>query len=116
MKRSALFNGHLRMRKNSLKTHKALIANDVDLLSRLKKQLRMDRMPWRIECFDISNISGKSAVAGMVVFEKGKPNKSLYRKYKLQGTGIPDDYVYMAEVLKRRYGKGKKSDTPIRTC
>ncbi len=96
--------------ENSLKAHKALIANNVDLLSRLKKQLKLDRMPWRIECFDISNISGKSAVAGMVVFEKGKPNKSLYRKYKLQGTGMPDDYAYMAEVLKRRYGKGKKSE------
>ncbi len=96
--------------ENSLKAHKALIANNVDLLSRLKKQLKMDRMPWRIECFDISNISGKSAVAGMVVFEKGKPNKSLYRKYKLQSTGIPDDYAYMAEVLKRRYGKGEKSE------
>lgn len=46
----------------------------------------------------------------MVVFEKGKPNKTLYRKYKLQGTGVPDDYAYMAEVLKRRYGKGKKSE------
>jgi excinuclease ABC subunit C len=95
--------------ENSLKAYNALIANDVDLLSRLRQQLRMDRIPWRIECFDISNISGKSAVAGMVVFEKGKPNKSLYRKYKLQGTGIPDDYAYMAEVLKRRYGKGEKS-------
>ncbi len=95
--------------ENSLKAHKALIANDVDLLSRLQKQLRMDRIPWRIECFDISNILGTSAVAGMVVFEKGKPNKSLYRKYKLQGTGIPDDYAYMAEVLKRRFGKGEKS-------
>jgi len=96
--------------ENSLQAHKALIANDVDLLSRLKKQLRMERIPWRIECFDISNISGKSAVAGMVVFEKGKPNKSLYRRYKLQSTGIPDDYAYMAEVLKRRYGKGEKSE------
>ena len=96
--------------EDSLKAHKALIVNDVDLLSRLQQQLRMDRTPWRIECFDISNISGKSAVAGMVVFEKGKPNKSLYRKYKLQGRVIPDDYAYMAEVLKRRYGKGKKSE------
>ena len=95
--------------ENSLKAHKALIANDVDLLSRLRQQLRMDRTPWRIECFDISNISGTSAVAGMVVFEKGKPNKSSYRKYKLQGTGKPDDYASMAEVLKRRYGKGEKS-------
>jgi excinuclease ABC subunit C len=69
----------------------------------------MDRIPWRIECFDISNISGKSAVAGKVVFEKGKPNKSLYRKYKLQGRVVPDDYAYMAEVLKRRYGKGEKA-------
>jgi len=96
--------------EDSLKAHKALIANEVDLLSRLQRQLRMDRIPWRIECFDISNISGKSAVAGMVVFEKGKPNKSLYRKYKLQGRVIPDDYAYMAEVLNRRYGKGKKSE------
>ncbi len=95
--------------EDSLKAHKALIANEVDLLSRLQRQLRMDRIPWRIECFDISNISGKSAVAGMVVFEKGKPNKSLYRKYKLQGRVIPDDYAYMAEVLKRRYGKGEKA-------
>jgi excinuclease ABC subunit C len=95
--------------EDSLKAHKALIANEVDLLSRLQRQLRMDRIPWRIECFDISNISGKSAVAGKVVFEKGKPNKSLYRKYKLQGRVIPDDYAYMAEVLKRRYGKGEKA-------
>jgi len=95
--------------ENSLKAHKALISNDVELLSRLQQQLRMDRIPRRIECFDISNILGTSAVAGMVVFEKGKPDKSSYRKYKLQSTGIPDDYAYMAEVLKRRFGKGEKS-------
>jgi len=95
--------------ENSLKAHKVLISNDVELLSRLQQQLRMDRIPRRIECFDISNILGTSAVAGMVVFEKGKPDKSSYRKYKLQSTGIPDDYAYMAEVLKRRFGKGEKS-------
>ena len=95
--------------ENSLKAHKASIENDVDLLSRLRRQLRMDQTPWRIECFDISNISGASAVAGMVAFERGKPDTSSYRKYTLEHTGIPDDYAAMAEVLKRRYGKGEKS-------
>jgi excinuclease ABC subunit C len=67
----------------------------------------MNRIPFRIECFDNSNISGKDAVSGMVVFVKGKPNKSLYRKYKLKTTIAKDDYACMAEVLNRRYGKAE---------
>ncbi|QTA92913.1 hypothetical protein [Desulfonema magnum] len=47
---------------------------------------------------------------GMVVFEKGKPDKTSYRKYKIRTVTKQDDYAYMAEVLKTRYGKGEKSD------
>jgi excinuclease ABC subunit C len=69
----------------------------------------MERLPRRIECFDNSNISGTQAVAGMVVFENAKPNKSFYRKYAIKTVTEQDDYAYMAEVLKRRFGKGEDS-------
>jgi excinuclease ABC subunit C len=70
----------------------------------LKTYLKIPRIPRRIEAFDISNLSGKMAVASMVVFEEGKPLKNHYRKYKLETPG-PDDYGMMREVLTRRYEK-----------
>ena len=93
--------------KNSLRELIAEVSKDTQLLVRLQQRLKMDRIPFRIECFDNSSISGKDAVSGMVVFEKGKPNKSLYRKYRLKTTIAKDDYACMAEVLNRRYGKAK---------
>ncbi|HAO21539.1 MAG TPA: hypothetical protein DCQ37_14365 [Desulfobacteraceae bacterium] len=78
-------------------------------LSRLQQKLKLDRLPVRIECFDNSNISGTSPVAGMVVFENGKPDKSAYRKYKIRTVSEQDDYAYMNEVLTRRFGKGEES-------
>jgi len=95
--------------ENSLKEFRASAASDMEILIQLKKRLKMDKIPQRIECFDISSISGTEGVAGMVVFEKGKPNKSLYRKYSLKSVDAKDDYSCMAEVLKRRYGNGEKS-------
>ena len=95
--------------QDRLKDLIASIAADMDILVRLQKRLKTDRIPRQIECFDISNISGTEAVAGMVVFEDGKPKKSLYRKYKIKTVTKQDDYACMAEVLKRRYGKGEKS-------
>jgi excinuclease ABC subunit C len=95
--------------EQSLKEVRAAVASDTDLLVRLQKRLKMNRTPWRIECFDNSNISGTAAVAGMVVFEKGKPNTSLYRKYKIKTVASLNDYAFMAEVLRRRYGRGEKS-------
>ena len=95
--------------ENSLKEFRDSAATDMEILIKLQKRLRMDKTPQRIECFDISSISGTEAVAGMVVFENGKPNKSLYRKYRLKSVEAQDDYACMAEVLKRRYGKGEKS-------
>ncbi|GBC60632.1 excinuclease ABC subunit C [Desulfonema ishimotonii] len=82
----------------------------IERLSRLQKRLRMQRFPERIECFDNSNISGTSPVAGMVVFENGAPKKSAYRKYKIRTVEEHDDYAYMAEVLTRRLGKGAQSE------
>ncbi len=68
----------------------------------LKTYLGIPTIPRRIEAFDISNISGKNAVASMVVFEDGTPKKNSYRRYKIETTG-PDDYAMMREVLMRRY-------------
>jgi excinuclease ABC subunit C len=95
--------------QNSLKDLTASNDAAIDISVRLQKRLRMDKMPERIECFDNSNISGTEPVAGMVVFENGKPNKSLYRKYKIKTVNKQNDYAYMAEILTRRYGKGEKS-------
>ncbi|MDM8538655.1 excinuclease ABC subunit UvrC, partial [Desulfobacterales bacterium HSG17] len=82
---------------------------DKSLLTRLQDCLKTKQIPARIECFDNSNISGTSPVAGMVVFENGKPLKSAYRTYKIKTVTEPDDYASMAEVLARRYGKGVNS-------
>ena len=99
--------------KNSLREFITEVSKDTQLLIRLQQRLKMDRLPFRIECFDNSSISGKDAVSCMVVFEKGKPNKSLYRKYRLKTAIAKDDYACMAEVLNRRYGKKVKQQNLI---
>ncbi|MFZ4592530.1 MAG: excinuclease ABC subunit UvrC, partial [Ignavibacteria bacterium] len=76
-------------------------------LESLKRDLKLNRIPRRIECFDISHIQGTDTVASMVVFQDAKPKKSDYRKYKIQSvtneTGKPDDFLSMREVIHRRY-------------
>lgn len=81
----------------------AALENEVQMLTRLQKRLGMAYRPDRIECIDNSNLFGKSPVAGIVVFDKGKPDKSGYRKYHIRSRQTPDDYATMAEVLTRRY-------------
>lgn len=75
----------------------------------LKKDLRLNKLPRRIECFDISHIQGTDTVASMVVFIDGKPKKSDYRKFKINTvsdeTGMPDDFLSMREVIYRRFKK-----------
>ncbi|MDX1708044.1 MAG: excinuclease ABC subunit UvrC [Desulfobacterales bacterium] len=95
----------LRNAENELKGLLAARSAEIELLQRLRKKLGLSRLPQRIECFDNSNISGSQPVAGMVVFEKGKPNKSAYRKFKINAVPRQDDYAYMVEVLSRRLGK-----------
>ena len=79
-------------------------------LTSLGKMLSMDP-PKRIESFDISNISGTDIVASMVVFQDGKPRKSDYKKFKLEGLSNQDDYASMHQVLKRRFSHYKAGDT-----
>ncbi|MBN1932723.1 MAG: excinuclease ABC subunit UvrC [Desulfobacterales bacterium] len=96
--------------ENELKEMIISIESDTDLLFRLSKVLQMDKIPRQIECLDNSNISGTEAVAGIVVFKDGKPDKRFYRKYKIKSVVKQNDYAYMAEVLKRRYKKAENSE------
>jgi len=75
----------------------------IKLLESLQKALQLSELPRNIECFDNSNIQGAFAVAGMVRFTDGKPNKSEYRKFNIKTVEGPDDYASMAEVIFRRY-------------
>ncbi len=69
----------------------------------LQRDLRLAKLPKRIECFDNSNIQGSDPVASMVVFVDGKPKKSEYRKFKIKTVSGPDDFASMKEVIERRY-------------
>ena len=74
-------------------------------LAALQRDLRLNVLPRKIECFDISNLQGTDSVASMVVFEDGKPKKSLYRKFIIKEVEGPDDFSSMREVIRRRYSK-----------
>lgn len=69
----------------------------------LQEKLSLVKLPRRIECYDISNISGKNAVGSQVVFQDGEPDKSAYRRYRIETLAEPDDYGMMYEVLSRRF-------------
>jgi excinuclease ABC subunit C len=71
----------------------------------LQEALNLEKTPIQIECFDNSNSSGSDAVAGCVVFKKGRPSKSDYRKYNIKTVEGPDDYGSMQEVVRRRYSR-----------
>ena len=72
--------------------------------SYIQEKLRLNKFPFRVECFDISHIQGTNTVGSMVVFENGIPKKSLYRKFKIKTVeNKPDDFSSMREVVRRRY-------------
>ena len=73
----------------------------------LQEKLSLTKLPLRIECYDISNISGKHAVGSMVVFQNGEPDKNNYRRYRIKTLSEPDDYAMMYEVLSRRFANGE---------
>jgi len=81
-------------------------------LYKLKENLFLNKLPVRIECFDISNIQGKDAVASMSVSLYGKPEKKEYRKFKILSKDTPDDFKMMEEVITRRYSKLKENEYP----
>ena len=69
----------------------------------LQEKLLLAKLPRRIECYDISNISGKHAVGSMAVFQDGEPDKSSYRRFRIKSVSESDDYAMMYEVLARRF-------------
>ncbi len=83
------------------------------LMKELQEKLRLPHMPYHIECFDNSNISGSDAVAGCVVFKGLKPSKKDYRKYNIRTVVGPDDYASMQEVVRRRYSRMIEENTPL---
>ena len=77
----------------------------VRLMKELQEKLHLPSLPYQIECFDNSNISGTDAVAACVVFKKMKPSKSDYKRYNIKTVVGPDDYASMKEVVSRRYNR-----------
>ncbi|MCI6309259.1 MAG: excinuclease ABC subunit UvrC [Prevotella sp.] len=85
----------------------------VRLMKLLQSLLGLEKMPYHIECFDNSNISGTDAVAGCVVFKGMKPSKKDYRKYIIKTVVGPDDYASMQEVVRRRYSRMAEEGTTL---
>ena len=75
------------------------------LMKELQAKLKLTKMPYQIECFDNSNISGTDAVAGCIVYKGMKPSRKDYRKYNIKTVEGPDDYASMQEVVRRRYSR-----------
>ena len=83
------------------------------LMKELQTKLKLPKMPYQIECFDNSNISGTDAVAGCIVYKGMKPSRKDYRKYNIKTVEGPDDYASMQEVVRRRYSRMIEEETPL---
>jgi excinuclease ABC subunit C len=79
-------------------------------LEEITQAFKLTENPYRIECYDISNLQGQEAVASMVVFEEGKPKRSQYRRFKIKTVEGPDDFASMAEVIRRRFQRALAGD------
>ena len=84
-----------------------------DELEDLKNLLKLDKLPERIEAFDISNISGKQACGAMVSFYQGLPDKNNYRRFRIKTVESIDDYKMLAEVVRRRYLRVVEKNLPL---
>ncbi|MBM2827361.1 MAG: uvrC [Dehalococcoidia bacterium] len=82
-------------------------------LEELQEHLNLSRIPRRMECYDISDIQGTSAVGSMVVFQEGRPKTSDYRRFQIKTVGGNDDYAMMREVLRRRFRRGRALKPPV---
>ncbi len=90
----------------AVKTARAQESIELRVLEDVKRRLLLPRPPRRIECLDISHLSGGEPVAGLVVFVDGHPEKSLYRRYRVRTTAGNDDFGAMREVVRRRFRAG----------
>ena len=85
----------------------------VRLMKELQEKLGLPKLPFQIECFDNSNISGTDAVAACVVFKSMKPSKKDYKHYNIKTVTGPDDYASMKEVVHRRYTRLLEEEQPL---
>ena len=83
------------------------------LMKELQAKLKLPKLPYQIECFDNSNISGTDAVAGCIVYKGMRPSRKDYRKYNIKTVVGPDDYASMQEVVRRRYSRMMDEGTPL---
>ncbi len=83
------------------------------LMKELQEKLHLPKLPYQIECFDNSNISGTDAVAACVVFKALKPSKKDYKHYNIKTVTGPDDYASMKEVVSRRYTRVLEEQNPL---
>ena len=83
------------------------------LMKELQAKLKLPKVPYQIECFDNSNISGTDAVAGCIVYKGMKPSRKDYRKYNIKTVEGPDDYASMQEVVRRRYSRKIEEETAL---
>ena len=83
------------------------------LMKELQNKLQLEKLPFHIECFDNSNISGTDAVAGCIVYKRMKPSRKDYRKYNIKTVVGSDDYASMQEVVRRRYSRMIEEQTPL---
>jgi len=102
--------------RNSLESFQRKYAEElkeIGLLERIKSSLHLTRLPAVIECFDISNTQGATAVASMVKFENGAPAKDGYKRFKIKNVQGPNDYASMHEVLSRRLARAEQEEWEI---
>lgn len=82
-------------------------------MKELQAKLKLPKLPYQIESFDNSNLSGTDAVAGCIVYKGMKPSRKDYRKYNIKTVEGPDDYASMQEVVRRRYSRMIEEETPL---
>ena len=94
--------------RKELADYMALSESNRRVLERIQKKLHMSTLPVVIECFDNSHLGGREPVAAMTVFVDGRPARERYRRYRIKQADSRDDYACMAEVLSRRFAKGRE--------
>jgi excinuclease ABC subunit C len=104
---------YYRLEKLKQQANHAKVPRNVQLLETVKKDLRMDKLPLHIECFDNSNIQGHHPVAACVVFKNGKPAKKEYRHFNIKTVEGPNDFASMQEVVFRRYKRILEENQPV---
>ncbi len=103
----------LHQHQRELLNKKARVRSSERILKTLQLDLRMDKIPYHIECFDNSNLQGTNPVASCVVFKNAQPYKRAYRHYHVKTVSGPDDFASMREIIYRRYSRLLREGAPL---